>query len=272
MSRVRAMTDRELGEALTLLGEEIDWPSDPVLASAVGDEIRDRRRTPSHVAPRLSLPSRRRTVLILVAALLTIAAVALAARLVIRLGAITVQVVPGTPTALPTNVLTPGDLGRQVSLARAEALAGFDAVLPAELGPPDRVWVDEAAIEDAPQDEVAGRIVAAWDPSPGLPEIPGTGAGALTMQFAGDWESAAKSLYSETNRFGEVIVGGRSAFWTTGPHELRLVTGDDARRVLVTGHVVIWQDGVFTIRLETALPRARMLAIAESVPATTEPG
>ena len=47
------------------------------------------------------------------------------------------------------------------------------------------------------------------------------------MQFEGRWELAAKQLYAETNRFGEAIVEGRPAFWTTGEHELRPVTGGE---------------------------------------------
>ena len=270
MSEFHSMTDHALGAALTKLGDEVAWPAPPDVASAVGRQIREREKAPSSAPLRssLSLPSRRRTVLILVAAFLTLAAAALAARLVIELGAVTVRVIPGTPTHVPTDVLRADDLGRQVTLSRAEAISGSDVALPAALGPPDRVWVDETAV-DPESDAAATRIVTAWEPTARLPAIPGTDTGAMLMQFEGNWEAAAKQVYSETNRYGEATVNGGAAFWTSGPHELTLVTGDHARRVLVTGNIVIWQDGALTFRLETSLPKTRAIAIAETLGPST---
>ena len=85
------------------------------------------------------------------------------------------------------------------------------------------------------------------------------------MQFEGEWEVAAKQLFAETDRYGDAIVEGRPAFWTTGAHALTLVSGRESRRVLVTGNVLIWQDAGYTFRLETMLPRAQAIALAETV-------
>jgi hypothetical protein len=260
----RDMDERELGEALARIGREIAWPEPPPIATPVAAMIEARRRQPSLLTPRLSLPSRRRTVIVIAAAVLALAAAALATRLVFDLGAVTVRILPGRPSALPTNVATAEDLGREVGLAEAGRIAGFDPALPGSLGPPDRTWIDEATVDPEAGDRVV-RIVNAWRPAPGLPPIEGTDDGAVLMQFQGEWEAAAKLLFAETNRFGEAIVDGRPAFWTRGPHELVLVTDGERRRVLVTGTVVIWQDAGFTFRLETSLPKARALAIAESV-------
>ena len=262
--RWREMTDKQLGERLAGLGDHVAWPPTPEVAGAVREAIRDDRVSPSLVAPRLSLPSRRRTVLVLAAALVALIGAALAARLVIELGAVTVDVLPGRPTALPTQVTTPRDLGREIELRDVAGIAGFPAALPGALGLPSRVWVDEAQVGPA-TDDVAVRIVTAWRPTSDLDEIPGTGAGALLMQFEGSWEVASKELSAETNRYGSVIVEGRDAFWTTGEHELLLVSGTETQRVLVTGNVLIWQDAGFTFRLESVLGEREAIRIAESV-------
>lgn len=269
--RLRAMDDEQLGAALA--GIELAWPSTPDVASLVGATIREHRAAPSHVAPRLSMPSRRRTLLVIAAALLTLAGVALAARLVIELGAVAVEVLPGRPTALPTNVAGGGDLGREIPLAEAERMAGFPAALPTALGPPDRAWLDEAVVGPEPGD-VAVRIVTHWLPlgHADLPIIGGTKSGAVLMQFEGEWEVVSKQLYAETNRFLIAIVDGRQAFWTTGEHELLLVSGHETRRLLVTGNVLIWQDAGFTFRLETALSKGAAVAVAETVQPTIDLG
>ena len=262
--RWRAMTDEQLGERLAGLGDHVAWPPTPDVVDAVRAAIHDDRGTPSLVAPRLSLPSRRRTVLVLAAALVALVGAALAARLVIELGAVAVDVLPGRPTALPTQVTTPRDLGREIELGEAADVAGFPAALPDALGPPSRIWVDEARVGPG-TDDVAMRIVTAWLPTADLDEIPGTGAGALLMQFEGSWQVASKELSAETNRYGAVIVEGRDAFWTTGEHELLLVWGTETKRVLVTGNVLIWQDAGFTFRLESMLGEREAIRIAESV-------
>jgi hypothetical protein len=262
--RSHPSSDPAMAEALVAARAHIDWPTTPDVAQDVGASIRAMQAKPALVAPRLSMPSRRRTLIAIAAALLLVAGVAFAARLVIELGAVAVQVLPDRPTSLPTNVATPDDLGREVTLAEAEATAGFQAALPAALGPPDRTWVDEAAVGFEPGD-VARRIVNAWAPATGLPVIPGTEAGAVLMQFEGDWEVASKLLSAETDRFGEAIVEGRPAFWTSGEHELRLVSGDETARLLVTGNVLIWQDAGYTFRLETFLAKRAAIVIAESI-------
>ena len=78
--RLVRMTDEQLGAALGRLGDELAWPGTPDVAGAVIDAIREERSAPSLVAPRLSMPSRRRTLLVIAAALLALAGVALAAR------------------------------------------------------------------------------------------------------------------------------------------------------------------------------------------------
>ncbi len=266
----REMTNEQLGAAISGIAEDLAWPTTPDVAGEVGTTLRLHQKAPSLVAPRLRLPSRRRTVLVIAATLLALAGAAFAARLVIELGAATVYVLPGAPTALPTDVVSPDDLGREVTLAEAATIAGFEPALPRELGDPISMWVDEAALELDP-DAPALRVVSIWSPSPHLPQIPETGVGALLMQFEGDEEVAFKQVYGETNRFGTAVVEGREAFWTSGEHLLVLVSGDRSLRLLVTGNVLMWQDAEFTFRLETSLPKDRAVAIAESMNPAFDP-
>ncbi len=269
IDRFDAMTDAELSDAIAEAGRWVAWPETPDVADEVLASIRAFEAKPSLVAPRLSMPSRRRTLLVVAAAVLALAGAALAAKLVIDLGAIAVEVIPGPPPSLPTTHTTAGDLGREVTLSEAEATAGFSAALPSALGPPARVWVDESAVGPEPE-QVARRIVAAWPPSEDLPPIPGSETGAVLMQFEGAWEVASKLVSAETSHFGEAFVEGRPAFWTFGPHELTLVSGDEPVRLLVTGSVLIWQDAGYTFRLETDLDKRSTIRIAESVSPTVE--
>src|SRR5262249_25502515 len=123
MSDRDRITDERLGAALRAL--EVDWPATPELTSSVTATIRDVGRAPGAMRPRLSFPSRRRTVLILVGALLVLTAAAAATKLVIDLGAVTIRTTTGTPPAsLP--VFSPDAFGAPVAdTAAASSRAGF---------------------------------------------------------------------------------------------------------------------------------------------------
>ena len=136
MSDLHTMTDEELGRSLTALAGDLAWPNTPDVSAAVVSTIREEHAAPSLVAPRLSLPSRRRTLILVVAAVLALAGIALAARLVFHLGAIGIEIVDGPATSLPSNVVTDADLGREVSLAEATRVAGFTRRSPMLSGPP----------------------------------------------------------------------------------------------------------------------------------------
>jgi hypothetical protein len=259
--RLRAMSDERLGEALGAAASSLAWPPTPDLATVV-ETIRDQERSQPLARPRLALPSRRRTVLLIAAAVLVLAAAAVAAKLVIDLGAITIRVIPGRPTSLSTAPAHAGDFGEPVTIERAAGIAGFDPIVPEELGPPDRVWVDRGAF--TPEGEAASRMVLAWRTGPDLPQMPGTPWGAVLMQFEGEVDLAFKLVFEETGTLEEAFVEGRRAIWITGEHELDLLTDAGIRSVRVNGHVLLWSDNGFALRLETQLPVADAVRIAES--------
>jgi hypothetical protein len=235
------------------------------VAASIAASVQDERERARSFLPRLSMPSRRRTVLLIVAALLALGAAAFAAKLVIDLGAVTISEVPGRPTSFPSAPFGAGDLGTPVSLNEAAAIAGFMPAIPTSLGPPDGVWVDEA--RSGPDvATLARRIVTAWRPRAGVSRIPGTPWGVVLIQFNGSVDVAFKTVYSETGRFGHAVVDGADAYWTTGDHVLQLISGTELRSYRVNANVLMWARDGFTFRLETMLPVAAATPIAESLP------
>jgi hypothetical protein len=264
--RLRRRSDEALGRALADARPE--WPPSPPLVPIVLARIDERRQTDVGWAARLSLPSRRRTVLVLVAILLTLAATTLAAKLVIDLGAETVRILAGPPPSdTPTRVTAVRDLGEPVAdLVEARARAGFDPVVPARSGTPDAIWVS-----DGPPDPFSTQgtwIVLAWSASPRAPAIEGLNWGAVLMEFHGRVDLAVKTLYEDgESAIRPVKVGGRPGYWVTGAHTLTLNEPDGLApiSVRVTGNVLLWHDGELTLRLETAEGLDAALAIAESI-------
>jgi hypothetical protein len=259
-ARLRGLDDDALGRAVAATARQIDWPAAPDLADRVSNTLRDQERHPSLARPRLSLPRRRRTLLLVAAAVLLLAAAALAAKAIIDLGALTIDTIPGPPTALPSAAASGPTLGHPATLADAEREAGFSAELPATLGAPDAIWVD------TPQG--GARIVLAWSASGTLPAIDDLPWGTILIEFHGQLEQAAKLIFTEGNTFKSVEVDGQDGIWIAGEHELDLVADDGTyTRYRVTGNVLVWKiDGVL-LRLETSLDQAAAVRIAESVPA-----
>jgi hypothetical protein len=63
----------------------------------------------------------------------------------------------------------------------------------------------------------------------------------------------------------ETRVNGQPAVWAVGPYPLRLYNGDLQFRRLVDGHVLIWESGGVTYRLETDVSLEEAVRIAESL-------
>ena len=246
---LRSMRDEELGAALA---SAIEWPPTPDLPSIVTPGIEETERAPAPIRPRLSLPSRRRTLLVLVAAFLALAAAAVAAKLVFDIGAIQIQTVP--TGILPSPVLTGPALGQATTLEGATQQA-FPPLVPTKLGSPDRVWVQEVGGDT--------RVVLGWGPSKDLPAIQGLPYGATLTELRGEAIVYTKSSGMPVQ---STRVNGQPAYWLTGPHEVDVLTEEGRyARYRVTGNVLIWQHGDLTLRLETSLDLNSALAIARSI-------
>ena len=250
--RLRAMSDEDLGAALSSL--DIEWPSTPALHTAV--MARGASERPAIVHLRLSRP--KRIMLIAAATVLLLAGAAVAAKIVIDLGGVVVEVTPSRPGILPTPSIAP--TGEPVTLEEAAVMLGREVPVPSGLGPPDRVWADEVFAEKG---DVA-RVTLAWHARQGLPEISNTRYGAVLMVFEGDTDLASKDLYEDTGVLQFERVDGVDYYWTTGTHLLELLTSDGVAYVRVEGNVLLWRDGLHTMRLETSLPMTEALRIAAS--------
>jgi hypothetical protein len=246
-----------LEHALTALAERIEYPPTPTLVPAVTARLTTERESGTRPPfPSLALWTRRRTLAAVAIGLLALLAIAAAARLTI--GALEIRVQPNVTPASSTPTVAPGDLGPASTLAEAEADVGFRVALPG--GPrPDEVY-EAKDLTGAPG------IVVAWRPGGEYPTIPGSKWSLVLMVFPGDAEVALKTI----DRFGalvETTVAGAPASWIGAPHLISFQTEDGTRgpyRVL--GNVLIWETAEgLTYRMETALPRAEAVALAQSL-------
>ncbi len=256
--RLRRLDDDALGRALTMTARDIEWPAAPDVVGEVYRRLRDHERHPSLARPRLSISRRRRTLLLVVAAVVLLAAAAVAAKVVIDLGALTIETIPGRPTALPSPVASGPTLGHPATLEEAEREAGFAAEVPEALDAPSGVWVDTA--------QEGARILLAWSADGVLPAIDGLPWGAVLYEFRGQMEQASKNVFMDGNTFEDAKVGGHDAIWITGEHELDVVTDEGTyARYRVTGNVLVWANDGIVLRLETSLDQAAAVRVAESI-------
>jgi hypothetical protein len=161
--------------------------------------------------------------------------------------------VPVTATPIPTaQPLIPilRKLAGQMTLEQAQKQVKYPILLPSyppDLGKPDYVFVQEA--------DGAMTILVWLDP-----QKPGQVLMSLHFLPAGSW--AIKK--AEPNVIEETHVHGHYAVWTTGPYVLRLTNGNMEITRLIEGHVLIWENGNVTYRLETALDLKEAVKVAES--------
>jgi hypothetical protein len=119
---------------------------------------------------------------------------------------------------------------------------------PADLGPPDRVFVQELG---------DGAAILVWT-EPDQPEQ----VRLALYQLPSD----AMIRKLEPRVIAETTVSGQRALWTEGPYLLEFRNSfEPLASRLVTGNVLIWtRDGV-TYRLESALSMEEAITIAESL-------
>ena len=251
--RMRSMSDEELDGALATL--DVDWAATPDLAREVMARVSS-DRLPRVV--RLPLSRSKRILLIAAATVLLLAGAAVAAKIIIDLGAVVVEVTPSHPSILPSPSIVP--TGERITLREAGILLGQDVTLPARLGRPDRVWADRVFTDSG---EVP-RVTLAWRARPALPQIEGARYGAVLQVFEGDANQASKELYEDTGVLRFETIDGVEYYWTRGTHLLQLLTGEGVVYVRVEGNVLLWRDGSHTMRLESALPKAEVLRIVTS--------
>ena len=136
--RIRSMSDDELGVALATL--DVEWAATPELAPGGHGACLLGTRIPRVVRLPLSRP--KRIVLIAAATVLLLAGAAVAAKIIIDLGAVVVEVTPTRPGLLPTPFDRAHRRTDHPAGGRPPARRGRRSPTSA-LGGPDRVWADQ---------------------------------------------------------------------------------------------------------------------------------
>jgi hypothetical protein len=163
-------------------------------------------------------------------------------------------VVPVTATPVPTSQpLIPilENLAGEMTLDEAQKAVNYPILLPSyppDVGKPDRIFV---------QDADGKMTVLVWLD----PQHPDQILMSLHFLPAGSW--AIKKI--EPTHIQDTTVNSQRAIWAIGPYPLRLSNGDLDFVRLIDGHVLIWEQGDITYRLETDLSLEEAVKIAESL-------
>ncbi len=161
---------------------------------------------------------------------------------------------PTTVVPQPTSDLLPllNNIAGKTTLARAQKSADYSILLPtypSDLSGPDYVFV---------QDVDGAMTILVWM----NPQRPDTVLMSLHFIPSGSW--AINKMRPRVIR--ETRVNGQNAIWAEGPYPLRLYGRSDIEFTrLIDGHVLIWEDGEITYRLETDLSLEEAIKVAESL-------
>ena len=161
---------------------------------------------------------------------------------------------PLTATAVPpTSDLLPilSQIAGESNMADAQKRVSYSILLPTyppNLGEPDYVYV---------QDAEGYMTILVWLDRQQPDKV------LMSLHFlpAGSWaiEKRQPQVIDVTS------VNGKRALWTIGPYPLRLYNGELEFKRLIVGHVLIWEDGDITYRLETDLSMEEAVKVAESL-------
>jgi hypothetical protein len=110
-----------------------------------------------------------------------------------------------------------------------------------------------------------------WPPGPELPPTKVAGVGALLTVFEATLaEGYFGKVLDPGTTYEKVSVNGGPAAWLAGaPHVFLYPTAGNGvaeEQLRLAGNTLIWTDGPFTYRLESALGRDAAIAVAESIP------
>ena len=234
----------DLEQRLRALAADVDWPETPDLSSVVVSRIGERPKRRGFARPR-------RLGVAVALALLVPAGGAVAFPSVRDdvlewLGVKGAKVERADELPRVERRLGVEHIGRPVSLADARRLARFRVVLPAALGPPDRVRFDDAT----------GAVVSIHGDV-----VLFQGRGELRRDLIG-------KIVTGGTRVREVDVDGGYALYVAGmPHAVLIGRPDEAETpARLASDTLLFNRGDLLVRIEAErLPLERALEIARSV-------
>jgi hypothetical protein len=259
--------DRHLVRALHALGEEIDYPRTPDLATQVSRRLEggSERLRARRFVPQLSA----RRVLAVAALALAVAVAAAALTPEVRsavagwLGVlgIEIRVEEGPGPALHGKAQL--GLGHEMGLEQARRAVSFPV---ATFHAPGFTTPDVVLLADAPP---GGRVSFVYRPRPDLPEVAGTGAGLLLSQFEATLGEALIKKVVSTDTSVDRVALGEGGYWISGPPhfiayvDARGMVRDETTRL--AANTLVWERNGVTFRLESRLGEARTLRLARSL-------
>lgn len=288
-----AQPDAQIEEALRAAGATIIYPETPPIAAGVRARLRTDAANPRQrpwgwiagLMRRTSFPERaarpwlrdtaasapprfglRPALLVLLALLVATVVIspeirsAIADRLGLRGVAITY--VPGVPITVSRPLGHGLDLGRQTTLEGAQGKVPFRILLPAEIGPPDEVYLAD--------DERVPYVSLAYRARENLPAAAPTAVGLLLAQFRAtvDQGVISKGLPQRAT-IEPATVDGAPGFWISGaPHMFSFQGPDGFLRSdwsRLAGNTLLWERERVTFRLESALSKEQAIRIASSL-------
>ena len=158
---------------------------------------------------------------------------------------------PDRPTPDASLIPSLRAIAGETDLQSARERVSFPISLPgypAELGEPDLVFL---------QDMNGSLVVLVWMEPTDPNEV------KLSLHLIGPGSYAVNKSNPRTVEMSK--VNGQTAVWAEGPYILFMKNGAMESYRLIDGHVLIWEEGELTYRLETDLPLDEAVRIAESL-------
>ena len=265
--QVIELSNKQIESLIVKAADNFAYPPTPDIAGAVRQHITPRRRQITVQTPHLAWATL--IVLFILGGLLVVPQVRATVLEFLQLGAVRIFLTQPTPTPTispptasmatpptvaprPSSTLITSLLNLAGGTTLAEAQSQIDFPIrtpsaPADLGPPDHVFL---------QDLGGPAVILVWleanQPNQVRLSLHQLGANVFV-------EKVQPQVIQETE------VHGERALWTEGPYLLQFQNGGYNTRRLVEGHVLIWQEGGITYRLESNLSLEEVVRIAESL-------
>ncbi len=253
----------ELEERLEALAGSIEWPPTPRLSATIAPKSRPARR--AWAQPRWALAAV--AVLAILATLLayTPTRTAIADWVNLHTNLRHTTALP-SPSPLPSGTLGSNlGLGTRTTLEAAQSAVGWQVLVPAQLGPPDAVY-----LLMPPAGPSQGEVTLVYGPRPGIATASETGVGVLVTEARG---SVNEQFFEKTagpdTTVESVSVDGHDGWWISGkPHMFVFVDSNNDPRFetlrLATNTLVI-DDGGTVVRIEGHMTKEQALQIAETL-------